>query len=148
MGRAAVVDVDVVNEECTGEHHLDDLSMDSFDRVPKKTVQEVPHVQVFRSKEARKKLKGSTCTKCSPYYQSFKLPDEVSQQKINKSSRHRDKHPRPRSPENFWTIDFPETAENRPSEQNESQSHHRRRKPLDKLFKSKSEDMQEKNTEL
>ncbi|XP_055871906.1 uncharacterized protein LOC106060475 isoform X2 [Biomphalaria glabrata] len=147
MGRATVVDVDVVNEECTGEHHLDDLSMDSFDRVPKKTVQEVPHVQLVRGKEARKKLKGSTCTECSSYYQSFELPDEVSQQKINKSSRHRDKHPRPRSPENFWTIDFPET-ENRPSEQNESPSHHRRRKPFDKLFKSKSEDMQEKNTEL
>ncbi|KAK0066370.1 DNA endonuclease RBBP8 [Biomphalaria pfeifferi] len=148
MGRAAVVDVDVVSEECTGEHHLDDLSMDSFDRVPKKTIQEIPHVQVVRSKEARKKLKGSTCTECSSYYQSFELPDEVTQQKINKSSCHRDKHPRSRSPNNFWKIDFPETVENRPNEQNESPSHHRRRKPLQKGFKSKSEDMQEKNTEL
>ncbi|KAH9490596.1 hypothetical protein Btru_033619 [Bulinus truncatus] len=116
--------------------------MDSFDRVPKTDVPEFPHIQVVRKKSERDKLEGFGCQECLQYYKNSGLSDEAMKQKMNECSRHRAKYLPPSTPEHFWSLGFPDTAEN--MDQNRAQKscntplkndkNPRRRRRLEKRF--------------
>lgn len=58
-----------------------------------------------RKKRLRAKLPGQTCPCCEKFYEGY---DEAERQKmIDAFSKHRDKWPRPKSPQGIWNFDFP-----------------------------------------
>ena len=59
------------------------------------------------SSKERKKLPGRKCDRCEKYYES--LPD--GEERMQRVSRHRELHERPKTPDHFWEIDFPDTEE-------------------------------------
>lgn len=75
-----------------------------YDRVPSnKVVVKYKYIEKLpRHKSARKQLKSHTCADCSKYYQLTGTADV--------SSRHRGEE-RPKTPENFWELDFPSEEE-------------------------------------
>lgn len=64
-----------------------------------------------KKKELRKQLVGSDCLMCQQYYASLYITKEDKQIRIQNCSKHRDKFKRSLTPENFWSIDFPEYRE-------------------------------------
>ncbi|BFZ08371.1 hypothetical protein BsWGS_11410 [Bradybaena similaris] len=115
---------------------------DSFDRVPKSEGIEFPHVSVVRKKSERSKLEGFSCKQCYEYYKNSGLSEEALQQKKNECSRHRERYRAPDTPEHFWSLGFPDTAEmierrqQRDSQESRvpAQRVPRRRQPLEKKF--------------
>ncbi|XP_059170086.1 DNA endonuclease RBBP8-like isoform X2 [Physella acuta] len=88
---------------------------------------ETPHVKVVRKKAEREKLPGASCGMC---------------EKMHSSSRHRERYPRPKTPEHFWDLDFADVEEITQCCQREATPHPqiaRRKRPLLKKFTSKNE---------
>ncbi|GFS25259.1 DNA endonuclease RBBP8-like [Elysia marginata] len=93
---------------------LEDLEFDfedSFDRVPREVRQEVPHVEVVRKRSERDKLEGFSCKQCHEYYKNSGLSEEELKKKMKVCSRHKERYRPPATPEHFWTLGFPDTAE-------------------------------------
>lgn len=75
-----------------------------------------------KKKEIRKQFVGSDCLSCQKYYECFS--EEDKKLRIQNCSKHRDRHARSITPENFWSIEFPEheeTIEIRPLRKNRKQ---------------------------
>ncbi|CAL1539851.1 unnamed protein product, partial [Lymnaea stagnalis] len=70
-----------------------------------------PHVEVVRKKSEREKLEGFSCRECYEYYKTSGLSEEEMKQRMNQCSRHRHKFVAPATPEHFWSLGFPDTAE-------------------------------------
>ncbi|KAI8764538.1 RBBP8 [Biomphalaria glabrata] len=149
IDRNTLVDpnTDLAQAKTEQEVQVEQSFMDSFDRVPKKAVVEFPHVQVVRKKDDRKKLEGFSCQECYEYYKNSGLSDEAMKQKMNECSRHRAKYIPPSTPEHFWSIGFPDTAElydkshcQKSETPMKSEKNPRRRRRLEKRFKSRNEE--------
>ncbi|XP_055872485.1 DNA endonuclease RBBP8-like isoform X1 [Biomphalaria glabrata] len=149
IDRNTLVDpnTDFAQAKTEQEVQVEQSFMDSFDRVPKKAVVEFPHVQVVRKKDDRKKLEGFSCQECYEYYKNSGLSDEAMKQKMNECSRHRAKYIPPSTPEHFWSIGFPDTAElydkshcQKSETPMKSEKNPRRRRRLEKRFKSRNEE--------
>ncbi|RUS74998.1 hypothetical protein EGW08_017221, partial [Elysia chlorotica] len=89
---------------------VDELE-DSFDRVPRNIEPDIPHIQVVRKKSERDKLEGFSCKQCHEYYMNSGLSEEELKKKMKECSRHKERYKRPDTPEHFWTLGFPDTAE-------------------------------------
>ncbi|XP_005107975.1 uncharacterized protein LOC101854667 [Aplysia californica] len=112
---------------------------DSFDRVPADESREFAHVEVVRKHSERNKLQGFSCKQCHDYYKNSGLSEEEMQQKMKECSRHRDKFRPPSTPEHFWSLGFPDTAEYSARESSKGRSviaprPPRRRRKLEKKF--------------
>lgn len=68
-----------------------------FDKIPRKRAE-------------RKKLPGYACSCCKDYYKCLKLNKKDLKLRLKKVSRHRGKSP-PKTPDNFWELEFPDTEE-------------------------------------
>ncbi|XP_022609835.1 DNA endonuclease RBBP8 [Seriola dumerili] len=103
------------------------------------------HVAVFRKKDERRKLKGTTCKECEIYYAH--LPEEEKEKKLSACSRHRFLYIPPCTPENFWEVGFPSTQtcieRGYIKEEKNPQVRSRRRLPLNAFFSPKQERNQE-----
>lgn len=64
-----------------------------------------------KRKEKRKGLIGSDCSTCQKYYEGLNISMEDKQKRIQNCSKHKDKYIRSLTPENFWSIEFPEHNE-------------------------------------
>lgn len=64
-----------------------------------------------RKKDERKKLCGHACHCCKAYFEALDLSSEEKEQRINAVSRHRDVQAPPSTPDHFWEVGFPSTAE-------------------------------------
>ncbi|KAH3709342.1 hypothetical protein DPMN_068804, partial [Dreissena polymorpha] len=117
--------------------HMDD----SFDRPHKKktTADEVAHVAVVRKRDERQKLQGHDCKQCTEYYKAAGLSDMEAKHHMNKCSRHRAKFVPPDTPPHFWSVDFIDTQDLPETERTEAVPSHRRRRRLNKCFRSKNE---------
>ncbi|XP_076816572.1 uncharacterized protein LOC143462331 [Clavelina lepadiformis] len=82
---------------------------DSFDCVPQKDAEGVKCLSVVRKKEDRRKMQAKACPQCEEYYSD--LPDTEREQAIRDVCRHRHQFIPPSTPENFWEIGIPSTAE-------------------------------------
>ncbi|PVD32223.1 hypothetical protein C0Q70_07655 [Pomacea canaliculata] len=122
---------DVTQDNCTtktphcsiltanAEHHNSDSPVrdatylnDSFDVVPRKSKRpEYAYKEVVRKKDKRRQLNGFTCQECIKYYSSIGLSKKEIAVKANHCSRHRAYYNLPRTPENFWTVGFPDSQE-------------------------------------
>ncbi|XP_060600458.1 DNA endonuclease RBBP8-like [Ruditapes philippinarum] len=121
---------------------------DSFDRLPKSKTSDIAHVAVVRKRDERQKLPGHGCKQCVEYYKSAGRSDEEIQQHMHKCSRHRAQYVPPDTPPHFWSVGFIETQENDTSvvkddnvgvEEDEDAPTYRRRRRLNKCFRSKNE---------
>ncbi|XP_059170173.1 uncharacterized protein LOC131951785 isoform X2 [Physella acuta] len=116
---------------------------DSFDRVPKQESLEFAHAQVVRKKSERDKLDGFSCKQCYQYYKNSGLSDEALKVKMKECSRHRDRYRAPETPEHFWSLGFPDTADiverKEMSADSPATRPPRRRKRLEKHFQSRHE---------
>uniref|UniRef100_A0A915ISH0 DNA endonuclease activator Ctp1 C-terminal domain-containing protein n=1 Tax=Romanomermis culicivorax TaxID=13658 RepID=A0A915ISH0_ROMCU len=64
-----------------------------------------------RKKDERKKLCGHACHCCKAYFDALELSPEEKERRINAVSRHRDFQAPPSTPDHFWEVGFPSTAE-------------------------------------
>ncbi|KAK6185396.1 hypothetical protein SNE40_007641 [Patella caerulea] len=128
------------------DHVEEQASFDSsFDRVNKKKGIEFAHVKVVKKQDERRKLKGHSCKKCYEYYKSTGMSEDEIQSRIQDCSRHRADYIPPDTPEHFWSIGFPDTQECHERgyaqiERNTKPSNYRRKRQLQKKFKSKVEE--------
>ncbi|XP_055955906.1 DNA endonuclease RBBP8 [Patella vulgata] len=128
------------------DHVEEQPSFDSsFDRVNKKKDTEFAHVKVVKKQDERRKLKGHSCKECYEYYKSTGMSEDEIQSRIQDCSRHRADYIPPDTPEHFWSIGFPDTQECHERgyaqiERNTKPSNYRRKRQLQKKFKSKVED--------
>lgn len=74
--------------------------LDDFDKVP--TTSTTMGIKNPRKKNLRKQLESHTCPECEKYFQETQTQET--------SSRHRG-YERPKTPENFWELDFPSEEE-------------------------------------
>ncbi|XP_045182574.2 uncharacterized protein LOC123541222 [Mercenaria mercenaria] len=121
---------------------------DSFDRLPKNKGSGIAHVAVVRKRDERQKLQGHGCKECLQYYKSAGRSDEEIKQHMHQCSRHRAQYVPPDTPPHFWSVGFIETQENDDTVVKESEigleeesdvQTYRRRKRLNKCFRSKNE---------
>lgn len=124
---------------------------DSFDRLPKKQGSDVAHVAVVRKQDERQKLQGHSCKECLQYYTSAGRSEEEIKQHMQQCSRHRAQFVPPDTPPHFWSIGFIETQDGNstgikkndmpPADAGKEKDAptYRRRKRLNKYFKSKNE---------
>ncbi|GFO10330.1 DNA endonuclease rbbp8-like [Plakobranchus ocellatus] len=104
------------NFESTEEEIVDQLPdrpelEDSFDRVPSSAKRDIAHVEVVRKKSERDKLDGFSCKQCHEFYKNSGLSEEELKKKLKACSRHKERYQPPSTPEHFWTLGIPDTAE-------------------------------------
>ncbi|ESO87806.1 hypothetical protein LOTGIDRAFT_234831 [Lottia gigantea] len=137
--------VEDVEEQMDDNLAVQHTSFDSsFDKVPSKKGPEFAHVRVVKKQDERRKLKGHSCKECYEYYKLTGMSDEEIQNRIQDCSRHRADYIPPSTPEHFWSIGFPDTQECQERgyaqvERNTKPSSYRRKRQLQKKFKSKDE---------
>nr|CAB3265459.1 DNA endonuclease RBBP8 [Phallusia mammillata] len=122
---------------------------DSFNVVPKKKKEAGFKFQsVVRKRDDREKLEAKSCPQCEAYYSD--LPPDERERALKDICRHRHEYVPPSSPEHFWEIGIPSTAECRrrgyiqdegdltPRGRAEAASRRRRKKPLQARFNTKN----------
>lgn len=89
------------------------VPMDKIDRSTISDSCETPsykYVSVVRNKADRAKLKGHDCEQCNHFIQQLRgalwKTEEERQKLINQYSRHRHLHSPPKTPPDFWEVDF------------------------------------------
>ncbi|KAL5013444.1 hypothetical protein ScPMuIL_007714 [Solemya velum] len=122
----------------------DDLD-NSFDKRPKKKDVDFAYTDVVKKQNERRKLTGHVCQECYEYYKTTGMSEEEIQERIQNCSRHRSKYIPPDTPEHFWSIGFPDTQECEERgyinvEEDTKPSRHRRKRQLQKMFKSRVEE--------
>ncbi|CEH16072.1 RETINOBLASTOMA BINDING PROTEIN 8 [Ceraceosorus bombacis] len=72
-----------------------------------------PHKEVIRGKQARKSLHAYDCHCCAAWYEAVgpHARPEDRQAQLQQTSRHRAYGPPASTPEGYWRIEFPESAE-------------------------------------
>ncbi|PWN44315.1 hypothetical protein IE81DRAFT_340167 [Ceraceosorus guamensis] len=72
-----------------------------------------PHKEVVRGKQARKSLHAYDCHCCAAWYEAVgpHARPEDRQAQLQQTSRHRAYGPPASTPEGYWRIEFPESAE-------------------------------------
>lgn len=124
---------------------------DSFDVLPSKVKEKknFKYQEVVRKRDEREKLDAKACAQCEAYYSD--LPEDERREVMRKVCRHKHVDAPPSTPEHFWEIGIPNTAEcrkrgyivdetNLPTKSR--QSNHdaprlRRKKPLESYFNTK-----------
>ncbi|XP_055998723.1 uncharacterized protein LOC125645841 isoform X2 [Ostrea edulis] len=126
---------------------------DSFDRVPGKEQPNFAHVDVVRKQDERRKLPAHKCDECREYFEGLGLPEEEILKRMQTCSRHRAKHAPPGTPKHFWdigmedTMDYEEQGYVDTKDHNIGKPRFRRKRQLNKIFKSKKEEEELKQFE-
>ncbi|XP_039259879.2 uncharacterized protein LOC120336298 isoform X2 [Styela clava] len=122
---------------------------DSFDVLPSKNKgRDFKYQEVVRKRDEREKLDGKACAQCEAYYGN--LPENERREIMKKVCRHKHVDAPPSTPEHFWEVGIPGTAEcrrrgyivdetNLPTksrQQNQEAPRSRRKKPLEPYFSS------------